>query len=123
MAAPLGAAEPDDAAAPEPAAELLDAEPLDAAPPDAAGAAAVLLEDEDEEELSVRPAPQAATDTARVRTPAAAISLRDVVLRMEPLSVGPMGGPAGGEGRGDVRAWGRTGPPCDFRTLPPTMYG
>jgi hypothetical protein len=41
--------------------------------------------------LSVRPDPQAARDTARVRAPAAATSLRDVVLRMKPLSAGDTG--------------------------------
>jgi hypothetical protein len=34
----------------------------------------------------VRPAPQAATDAARVMAPAAAMNRRNVVLRMEPLS-------------------------------------
>jgi len=122
------------ATAPDPVATALDpvatAAELAVAPEDGAtGALATGVlagEDEDEDEegdeeeeaLSVRPEPQAATDAARVRTPAAAMTRRDVVLRMEPLSVEPAGPTTKRTGSGGCSARCRFCPAtCNLPTL------
>jgi hypothetical protein len=69
-----------------PPEDALDDPPAAAADEDVAEGAEL------DDALSVRPDPQAASDTAKVRAPAAATSRRDVVLRMNPLSAG--GAPA-----------------------------
>jgi len=77
--------------------ETEPAEPEAAGPGAAADGVDGALEEDDA--LSVRPAPQAAMETASVRAAAAAKNRRDVVLRMEPLSA------ALGSGTG----WGASG--------------
>jgi hypothetical protein len=82
-----------DAEVPEPVAAAAVPEPVAAAAEEAAevlAAEVVTVVVEGVAALSVRPEPQAATDAARVRAPAAAMNRRDVVLRMEPLSAGPL---------------------------------
>jgi hypothetical protein len=80
--APVPALDAADDAALEPAAGVLTAAEL---PADVVGVAdgGVVAA------LSVRPEPQAASETARVTAPAAAMNRRDGVLRMEPLSDDP----------------------------------
>ena len=93
-AAPLpeAGASPEEAAPDEPAPDEPAADEPALDEPAAVAAAADELDGvELEDALSVRPDPQAASETARVRAPAAATSLRDVVLRMKPLSAGETG--------------------------------
>src|ERR1700712_336739 len=115
MAGPVAAAVPGDGAADAPAepAGTEDAaeEPAEPAAVEPATAGAEEGAEDEEDALSGRPAPQAATETASVTAPAAAMNRRNVVLRMEPLSAGRSTGWGATSGGRRARGGGGRGAP------------